>query len=128
MPRIFVGQALMDDWLSAGRIELDGELMRFDAGGVPGSLRISPAVYFERIDGSDSDPYSVVGAVKTTEELTQLGAEHYESSVVLGDFAYTVTPGFVGVPAGPDGAEAAVDAASWQRLVSGLAGMAPEEA
>lgn len=128
MPRIFVGQTLMDDWLSAGRIELDGELLRFDAGGVPVGLRISPAVYFERIDGSESDPYSVVGAVKTADELTQLGAEHYESSVVLGDFAYTVTPGFIGVPAGPDGADAPMDAASWQRLISGLASMAPEEA
>jgi hypothetical protein len=128
MPRIFVGQALMDEWLSAGRIELDGDLLRFSAGGVPVGLRIDPAVYFERIDGSESDPYSVVGAVKTTQELTQLGAEHYETSVVLGDFAYTVTPGFIGVPAGPDGAEAAVDGSSWQQLVAGLASMAPEEA
>ena len=87
------------------------------------NLFINPSVYFERVDGSDSDPYEIVGAVKTTQELAQMGADHYESSVVLGDFAYTVKPGFVATPVGPNGATMMLDPTTWGRLVGAMEGL-----
>jgi hypothetical protein len=117
MVRIFVSQGCIDRWLGLGGLVLDGDLMHFTA--VPDThLFINPSVYFERIDGSDNDPYDIVGAVKTAQELAQMGADHYESSVVLGDFAYTVKPGFVATPVGPDGSPLMVDGARWGRLVN----------
>lgn len=124
MPRIFVAQTLVDQWLSGGLVQLDGELMRVAAGGAPTSLFITPAVCFERVDGDDPDPYQVVGCVKSSVELTQMGAEHFDTSVVLGDLAYTVEPGFIAVPVGPDGTETLMDGAAWGRLRSTLTQMA----
>ncbi len=124
MPRIFVAQALVDQWLAEGMIHLDGELLRVAVGGASTSLFITPAVYFERVDGDDPDPYEVVGCVKSSIELVQMGAEHFDTSVVLGELSYTVEPGFVAVPVGPDGTETLMDGVAWGHLRGALAQMA----
>ena len=118
MPRIYVSQALVDRWLGEGRIELEGDLLRL--AGPPMSLFINPAVYFESIDGGDADPHQVVGCVKSSQELAQIGAEHYDTSVVLGEHAYTVQPGFIAVPVGADGTETRLDGGAWSQLVGML--------
>jgi hypothetical protein len=114
--RIYFAQTLIDQTLAQGRIQLDGDLVRLDAHGVPMQLFINPAVYFERIDGEGTDAQQLIGCVKSSQELAQMGAEHYDTSVVLGDLAYTVVPGFLGTPVGPDGTPTVLDPASWQRL------------
>jgi hypothetical protein len=119
MVRVFISQGCVDRWLGLGGIVLEGDLLRFTAVPEP-YLFINPSVYFERIDGSDTDPYDIVGAVKTAQELAQMGADHYESSVVLGDFAYTVKPGFIATPVGPDGSPLMLDGARWGRLVGAM--------
>jgi hypothetical protein len=121
MPRIFVAQTLADSWLAAGRVQLERDLLRVavDPGGAF-DLFINPAVYFERIDGSEADVHQVVGKVKTAQELAQIGADHYESSVVMGDYAYTVVPGFIAVAVDPKGAEIKLDGTSWGRLLGQL--------
>lgn len=124
MPRIFIAQSLVDGWLGEGWIQLDGELMRLSVQGGPASLFISPAVFFERADGDGGDPYQVVGCVKSSQELAQMGAEHFDHDVVLGDQAYTVEPGFVAVPVGPDGTETLMDGPAWARLRDTLQSMA----
>jgi len=119
MVRVFVSQTCIDRWHSTGGIALDGEMLRFHA--VPGTnLFINPSVYFERIDGGEQDPYDIVGAVKTANELAQMGAEHYQNSVVLGDFAYSVKPGFIASPVGPDGTPVMLDGAAWGQLVGAI--------
>ena len=118
MPRIFVAQTLADSWLSAGRVALERDLLRLPAsGGAATVLFINPAVFFERIDGSESDVHDVVGRVKTAQELAQMGADHYESSVVMGDYAYTVVPGYLAIPVDGKGGELKLDSAGWGRLV-----------
>ncbi len=119
MPRIFVAQTLADSWLSAGRVALERDLLRLPAlpGGAGTDLFINPAVFFERIDGSEADVHDVVGRVKTAQELAQMGADHYESSVVMGDYAYTVVPGYLAIPVDPKGAELRLDPVAWGRLV-----------
>jgi len=121
MPRIYVSQALVDRWLVGGRIELDGDLLRLAS--PPTSLFINPAVFFERVDGGDADPHQLVGCVKSSQELAQMGAEHYDTSVVLGEHAYTVQPGFIAVPVGADGTETLLDGGAWQQLVGALSTM-----
>lgn len=119
MVRVFVSQNSIDRWLGAGGIAIEGDFLRFHA--VPRAiLYINPSVYFVRIDGGEVDPYDIVGAVKTSQELAQMGAEHFESSVVLGDYAYTVNPGFVASPVGPDGVPMMVDGATWGQLVGAM--------
>ena len=125
MPRVFISQTLVDEWLGGGGIDLDGDLLRLDAGGAPMTLFINPAVYFERVDGTEADAYDVVGVVKSSQELAQMGGEHYETAVVLGDYAYTVKPGFLAVPVGADGTETVLDGAGWGRLLAGLSVLAP---
>ena len=119
MVRVFVSQNCIDLWHSSGGIAIDGDHLRFHA--VPSaSLAINPSVYFERVDTGDTDPYDIVGAVKTAQELAQMGAEHYERAVVLGEYAYTVNPGFVASPVGPDGAPVMLDGATWGQLVGAM--------
>lgn len=125
MPRIFISQGLVDEWLGAGGITLDGDLLQLNAAGGPARLFINPAVYFERVDGAETDAYDVVGAVKSAQELAQMGAEHYDTSVVLGEYAYTVRPGFLAVPVGADGTEMVLDGPAWGRLLHGFSALSP---
>ena len=46
------------------------------------------------------DQHALLGKVKTREQLSELGAEVFESSMIVGDDAYDVIPGFVGEPIG----------------------------
>ena len=119
MPRIFVAQTLVDTWLSTGRVALERDLLRL-SGQQAVDLFINPAVWFERIDGGEADPHDVVGRVKTSQELAQMGADHYESSVVMGDYAYTVRPGFIATVVDARGSEVRLDGSTWGRLVSDI--------
>lgn len=123
MARIFVSHTLVDGWLGADRAQLDGELMRFPGRDL--ALVVTPAVYFERVDGNEADTHDVVGSVKTTQELAQIGAEHYETSVVLGDAAYTVRPGFLCNMARPDGLAVEADGPTWTRFMGLMQELAP---
>lgn len=119
MVRVFMSQHCIDRWHATGGIAITGDLLRFHA--VPqASLFINPAVYFVRIDGGEADPYDILGAVKSSQELDQMGAEHWENSVVLGDYAYTVNPGFIASPVGPDGSPVMIDGGSWGQLIGAM--------
>lgn len=118
MPRIYVSQALLDRWLASARVRLDGDLLRLpvEAGGV--SLYLSPAVAFERLEGAQSDPHQLVGSVRGAHELAQMGAELYDTSVILGECAYSVRPGFLAIPVGEGGVEALFEPMRWSQLVA----------
>jgi hypothetical protein len=119
MVRVFMSQNCIDRWHATGGIAIAGDLLRFHA--VPYvNLFINPSVYFERIDGGEADPYDIIGAVKTAQELAQMGAEHWENSVVLSDFAYTVKPGFIASPVGEDGSPVMLDGGMWGQLVGAM--------
>jgi hypothetical protein len=118
MPRIFVAQTLADSWLAAGRVAARARpAAPAGVGGRHVDLFINPAVFFERIDGSETDVHEVVGKVKTAQELAQMGADHYESSVVMGDYAYTVVPGYLAIAVDARGAELKLDSASLGSLL-----------
>ena len=116
---------MVDAWLSMGKVELDRDLLRVPLVGASSrvDLFINPAVFFDKVDGSDPDTNNVLGRVKTTQELAQIGAEHYETAVIIGDAAYTVKPGFSASAVGPNGSETALDAVTWGRLLATLEGL-----
>jgi hypothetical protein len=93
---LFVSQAMLDGWVGQGRIELEGHVMTLRAGGGQGrSYALDPSVRFLRVVGADADPHALVGKVKRMAQLRELGAEALGDSVVLGDVAYEVQPGFM---------------------------------
>jgi hypothetical protein len=91
---VFIAQATLQQWADLGKVRLDETTLLLVKEQRQVALR--PAVRFTQVLGSDSDPNGLVGKVKATEQLTELGAEHYMDSVLLGDVAYTVVEGFLG--------------------------------
>ena len=62
------------------------------------SFQIRPAVRFLRVAGDEADPNGLVETVQDERALQAMGADVYMDSVILGDTAYDVQPGFLGDP------------------------------
>ena len=92
--RIFVPQDTLDLWVADQKATVaENELV------VQGDrFALQPAVLFLADVSDTGDPHGLLGRVKDKVQLEGLGAEHYMGSVVLGDSAYDVKDGFVGVP------------------------------
>jgi hypothetical protein len=91
LARVFIPQEALESWLSAGRVHMVGETLFVD--GQPFALE--SALRFTAEVAGGPDEHSLVGHVKTMDQLAQLGGEHISASVVLGDNAYEVIEGFV---------------------------------
>lgn len=96
--RVFFPQAALDEWLAEDRVEITAdELILREEGR---KYRIIEAVrVLHEVTGSP-DANELIGKVKSIAYLTELGAELLDTSVILGDNAYEVCPGFVGAPIG----------------------------
>lgn len=99
--RLFVPSALLDAWVSAGRVELQGAELRLCDGSGRYALEEAALVLREVTGGGDA--LRLVGRARPTTELTGLGAEILDRSMVLGDVAYDVEPGFLASPGAPGG-------------------------
>ena len=96
--RVFFPQAALDQWIVDGSVELhDGELVIAAEGR---RYRLAEAVRVVREVSGAGDGHELVGRVKALDYLDQLGAEIVESSMLLGDAAYDVEPGWLGIPVG----------------------------
>ena len=97
--RVFFSQKTLDDWLSAGKVDLRGsELTIIERGR---RYEICEALYFAREVTEANDAHNVVGRVKARALLDGQGAEIFDTSCILGDNAYDVVPGFTGFPSTP---------------------------
>ncbi|HTP26077.1 MAG TPA: hypothetical protein VMK12_10510 [Anaeromyxobacteraceae bacterium] len=93
---LFVSQALLDSWAEQGKIDFRGGVMTLLERGVPGrSYALEPASHFLKLVGAERDPHELLGRVKTDAQLRRLGAEKLADSVLVGDVAYEVQPGFL---------------------------------
>ena len=103
--KVFIAQPAIDGWVSGDQVELQGDTLVFLADGR--RLKLVPGTFFVTVSDGGPDPHGLVGKVKDQDEMTRLGAEQYMTSVILGDTAYDVEPGFVGTPVDParDGGE-----------------------
>lgn len=95
MPRLFVSQARLDEWVEQQRVELESNRMTLDDGR---RFQLSEAVLFAEVVGGDADPNDLVGRVKSRRQLDELGAEHYPGSVIYGDTGYEVKDGYLADP------------------------------
>jgi hypothetical protein len=93
--RVFFPQEALDAWLAEERVSLEGDLLTLLEKGQ--RFKLDGAVRFlsEVADGGDGP--GLVGKVKTVDQIKELDAEHAAGSVVLGDNAYEVAEGFVGL-------------------------------
>jgi hypothetical protein len=95
MARLFISADQMDRWTSEGKVSLEDDTMTLPALGR--SFRLRTAVRFlSVIEGSDA--HGLVGRVKTTAQLAEMGGEHYGASVILGEVGYECEEGFIGLP------------------------------
>jgi hypothetical protein len=93
---LFVSQLALEAWAEQRKIEFQGNVMTLVAGGWQGrSYDLDPAVLFLKVLNAERDPHGMLAKVKTEAQLRELGAEHLEGSVVLGELAYEVQPGFL---------------------------------
>jgi hypothetical protein len=96
--RVFFPQAALDQWIVDGSVELnDGELTIIAEGR---RYRLAEAVRVLREVSGAGDAHELMGRVKARMYLEQLGAEIVETSMLLGDAAYDVEPGWLGIPVG----------------------------
>jgi hypothetical protein len=93
---LFVAQRTLDSWAERGKIDFVGDVMTLLGGSGKGrSYALDPAVRFMRVVGEEADPNGLLHKVKSRAQLKELGAEQVDSSVILGDVAYEVEPGFL---------------------------------
>lgn len=96
--RIFFPQPVLDQWLSTGKVDLRGNELAI----VEQERRyeVTEAVYFQKEVSGSPDQNKLVGRVKPREQLERGGAELMDTSCIVGDNAYDVVPGWVGIPIG----------------------------
>jgi hypothetical protein len=94
--RVFFPQIALDEWLADTRVELrnDELLIKSESR----KYRIVEGIRVLREVSDSADGHELVGKVKSKAFLVELGAELLETSMILGDNAYDVVPGFVGAP------------------------------
>lgn len=96
--RIFFPQDSLDHWISESRVDLVGNELIVKAENR--RYRVVEAVrVLSEVTGAP-DVNEIVGKVKSLLYLTELGAEILGSSMVLGDNAYEIVPGFMGTAIG----------------------------
>lgn len=120
MARIFIAQTKIDAWMSAGRVHLDQTTLRLPVGSGSLILGIEAAVFVERIDGGDPDELKLLGKVRTAREVTAVQGELFGTSMVVGDYSYTVRPGFLATYRSVPGQPPQLDPATWARLRTAL--------
>lgn len=90
--RLFVPQTQLDAWLEEGLVDVTVEGLV-----IPGESRILPLEpafrFLSLLEGEDGA--DLLSRVKTEGELRRLGADPCGDSVLLGEVAYEVLPGFV---------------------------------
>ncbi|MFO8073471.1 MAG: hypothetical protein R6V85_16525 [Polyangia bacterium] len=94
--RLFWPQESLDELVAEEKASIEDDVLSM--AGDKLRYRLAPAVYFVSDVGDGEDPHDLVGRVKETPSLEEMGAEHYMDSVLLEDTAYEVAPGFVGEP------------------------------
>lgn len=99
--RVFFPQACLDQWAVEGKIEVTPTELLLGVAGAGRRYTMDEAVHVVvEVTGTD-DPHGIIGKVKSKSELESLGAEILENSMIIGDNAYDVVPGWVGAPKTP---------------------------
>jgi hypothetical protein len=96
--RVFFPQDSLDHWIGESRVDLVGNELVIRAENR--RYRVVEAVRILSEVSGTPDVHEIVGKVKSVSFLSELGAEILGSSMVLGDNAYEIMPGFMGTAIG----------------------------
>jgi hypothetical protein len=96
--RVFFPQMALDRWIVDGAVDLQGGMLTLVS--EARIYEVSEAVRVLREVSGAGDAAQLVGRVKPLAWLEQQGAEIVETSMLLGEAAYDVDPGWMGVPVG----------------------------
>jgi hypothetical protein len=97
--RVFFSQTAVDQWGIDGKIDLvGGDLILLAEGR---RYKVEEAVRIVTEVTGANDDRKIIGKVKPKRALEEIGAELLETSMILGDNAYDVIPGWLGAPSGP---------------------------
>ncbi len=96
--RVFFPQAALDEWIADDRVDFSGRELVIKAEGRRYDITEGVRVLGE-VTGSQ-DRYNLVGKVKERGALEAAGGELFETSLILGENAYEVVPGWLGLPIG----------------------------
>lgn len=97
--RVFFPQAAIDQWGIEGKVDLSASELILLAEGRRYKIEEAVRVVAE-VTGAN-DEHKLVGKVKPKGLLDELGAEILENSMIVGDNAYDVVPGWMGTPTTP---------------------------
>jgi len=96
--RVFFPQDSLDHWIGESRVDLVGNELIVKAENR--RYRVVEAVRILSEVSGTPDLHEIVGKVKSVTFLSELGAEILGTSMVLGDNAYEIMPGFLGAAIG----------------------------
>lgn len=96
--RVFFPQVALDLWLADGSVELRGTELSIRA--EARRYRLAEAAHIVKEVADTPDANELLGRVKSKQYLDELGAELLENSLILGDNAYEVVPGWLAYPIG----------------------------
>ncbi|MGA2449694.1 MAG: hypothetical protein ABTD50_13500 [Polyangiaceae bacterium] len=96
--RFFVPQTSLDAWVSAAAADVQDDCLLIAA--EARQYLLTEAVHVLREVGGAGDGHELVGRVKSRVSLEEQGAEIVETSMLLGEFAYDVEPGWLAIPDG----------------------------
>ena len=96
--RVFFPQIALDAWLTDGTVDLRADELTIVAEGRRYRLVEAVRILNEVTGGTDG--HDLIGRVKPKTVLDEKKAEILESSLLLGDNAYEVVPGWLGEPIG----------------------------
>ncbi|MCU0686981.1 MAG: hypothetical protein MUF34_32850 [Polyangiaceae bacterium] len=96
--RIFFPQEALHAWLVEGRVDLTNDELTIKTEGR--RYRLAEAARVVREVTSTPDAFELVGKVKSLGFLRELGAELLDRSMLIGENAYDIIPGFLGAPIG----------------------------
>jgi hypothetical protein len=99
-PRMFIAQSTIEAWLDSGLAVLGDQRVELLARRA--TYALVPAVRFVAVVG-DGPAAALVGRVLAEARVMALGGELVGSSVVLGDTAFEVEPGWIGTLEGGQG-------------------------
>jgi hypothetical protein len=102
--RMFIAQSTLETWMDSGNVEMRGEAVVLKK--LNRTYTLEPAVRFLSVVSGGAAP-KLIGKVLTEKRIGELGGEILGDSVIIGEAAFQVQPGFVGIlqKAGATGTE-----------------------
>jgi hypothetical protein len=90
---MFIAQSTLEAWVDSGNVEVHEHIVHLRK--IRRSYTIEPAVKFLAVVPDDRGQ-KLIGKVLTEKRIVELGGELLGDSVLFGETAFVVEPGYVG--------------------------------